>query len=446
MARKQAIQISDHFTLGRLLRFTVPSIVMMIFTSTYSIVDGLFVSNFAGKTPFAALNLVYPLIAILGAFGFMMGTGGSALVAKTLGEGDAPRANRIFSMIVRTTVEMGAVLVVAGVFLVEPVCRMLGAEGELLYYAKLYGWICLVGLIPFMLQNVFQSFFVTAGKPKLGLAVVVGAGLTNIVLDAVFIVGFGWGLAGAAAATVAGQFVGGLLPVVYFVRKNPTDLHLFWTGHDARAIAKVCVNGSSELMTNLAASLVSMLYNWQLMRMIGEDGVAAYGVIMYVAFIFAAVFIGYSIGMAPLVSYNYGARNHDELHGLLRKSLAFIAVSGVVLTVAAQAFAGFWSYLFVGYNADLLELTVYGMRLYALSFLLCGFNIFGSSFFTALNNGVVSAVIAFMRTLVFECGGVILMPILLGVNGIWLSIVVAEFAALLVTTGFLVGLRREYHY
>lgn len=446
MARKQAIQISDHFTLGRLLRFTVPSIVMMIFTSTYSIVDGLFVSNCAGKTPFAALNLVYPLIAILGTFGFMMGTGGSALVAKTLGEGDAPRANRIFSMIVRTTVEMGVVLVVAGAFLVEPVCRMLGAEGELLYYAKLYGWICLIGLIPFMLQNVFQSFFVTAGKPKLGLAVVVGAGLTNIVLDALFIVGFGWGLAGAAAATVAGQFVGGLLPVVYFVRKNPTDLHLFWTGHDVRAIAKVCVNGSSELMTNLAASLVSMLYNWQLMRMIGEDGVAAYGVIMYVAFIFAAVFIGYSIGMAPLVSYNYGARNHDELRGLLRKSLAFIAVLGVVLIVAAQAFAGFWSHLFVGYNADLLELTVYGMRLYALSFLLCGFNIFGSAFFTALNNGVVSAVIAFMRTLVFECGGVILMPILLGVNGIWLSIVVAEFAALLVTTGFLVGLRREYHY
>ncbi len=446
MARKQAIQISDHFTLGRLLRFTVPSIIMMIFTSTYTIVDGLFVSNFAGKTPFAALNLVFPLIGILGTFGFMMGTGGSALVAKTLGEGDAPQARRIFSMLVRTTVEAGIVVAVIGAFLVIPVCKMLGAEGELLHYAALYGFICLVGLVPFMLQNVFQSFFVTAGKPQLGLAVIVGAGLTNIVLDALFIGLFGWGLAGAAIATVVGQFVGGVVPLVYFARNNPTDLRLSWAKHDRRIIAKACVNGSSELMTNLAMSLVGMLYNWQLMRMIGEDGVAAYGVIMYVAFVFAAVFIGYSIGMAPLVSYNYGAHNHAELRGLLRKSLGFIAVSGVLLTLVAQAFAGTWAYVFVGYDPQLFALTEFALRLYALSFLLCGFNIFGSAFFTALNNGIVSAIIAFMRTLVFECGCVLVIPLLFGVNGIWLSIVVAEFAALLVTTGFLVGLRKEYGY
>lgn len=446
MAHKQAIQISDHFTLGRLLRFTLPSILMMIFTSSYTIVDGLFVSNFSGKTAFAALNLVFPLISILGTFGFMMGTGGSALVAKTLGEGDAPRARRIFSMLVRTTVEMGVALMALGALLVIPVCRMLGAEGELLSLACLYGFICLVGIVPFMLQNVFQSFFVTAGKPQLGLAVIVAAGLTNIVLDALFIVVCGWGLAGAAAATVLGQFVGGAVPMVYFVRKNPTDLRLSWVRHDRRIILKACVNGSSELMTNLAASLVGMLYNWQLMRMIGENGVAAYGVIMYVNFVFAAVFIGYAIGMAPLVSYNYGARNRAELHGLLCKSLGFIAVAGVALTLIAQAFAGMWAYLFVGYDPQLFDLTQFALRLYALSFLLCGFNIFGSAFFTALNNGVVSAVIAFMRTLVFECGCVLLIPLVFGVNGIWLSIVVAEFGALLVTTGFLIGLRKEYGY
>ena len=442
----QQILLSDHFTVKKLLQFTFPTIIMMIFTSTYSIIDGLFVSNFAGKTPFAALNLIYPYIGILGTFGFMMGTGGSAIVAKTLGEGDRDRASRYFSMLVRVTIEVGVVLTAIGICTVRPVAAAFGAEGQLLDDSALYGTVIIAGLTAFMLQNAFQAFFVAAGKPGLGLKVVVLAGVTNIVLDALFIVGFGWGLFGAAFATVIGQVVGGAIPLVYFARKNSSDLRLFWTKHERSIITKACVNGSSEMMTSVAASLVGMLYNLQLMRMIGEDGVAAYGIIMYLSFVFNAIFIGFSVGCAPLVSYAYGARNHSELKNLLHKSLGLIAVASVVLTVGAQILARPWATVFLSYDPALLTMTEHAFRLYALAFLVSGFNIFGSAFFTALNNGVVSAIISFLRTLVFECGAVIVIPMVLGVNGIWLAIVVAEVAALVVTSGFLAGLRKGYGY
>ena len=444
--KRAPIQISDHFTFGRLMRFTGPSIAMMVFTSLYGIVDGLFVSNFAGKTPFAAVNLIMPLLMLLGTFGFMMGTGGSAIVAKTLGEGDEKRAARYFSLFVRVTVEVGLVLTVVGIAVVPWVARFFGAEGELLEYCTVYGRVCLVGLVAFMLENVFQSFLVAAGKPKLGLAFMVGAGVTNMVFDALFIGVLGWGVAGAAVATVMGYAVGGLLPLAYFARANNTPLRLHRPRYEWRIVGKACLHGSSELMTNVSASLVGMLYNWQLMRMIGEDGVSAYGVIMYVAFVFAAVYLGYSIGMAPLVSFNLGARNHDELRNLRRKGLAFIASSGVVLTLMAQLAAGPWARVFVGYDPALLALTEHALRIYALSFLICGFNIFGSAFFTALNNGLVSAAISFLRTLVFECGCVLVIPLVLGIDGIWLAIVVAELAALAVTAAFMVGLRKRYGY
>ncbi len=440
------IQLSDHFTYSKLLRFTFPSIVMMIFTSIYSVVDGLFVSNFVGKTPFAALNLVYPVIMILGALGFMVGTGGSAIVAKTMGEGKPELANQYFSLLVAASAIGGTAISLAGVLLARPISLALGAEGEMLEYCVLYARIILAANPFFILQNVFQSFFVSAERPKLGLLVMVGAGLTNIVLDALLVAVFRFGLAGAAAATAVSQAVGGLAPVVYFLRRNSSLLRLVRPRFDGRVLLRTCANGSSELMSNVSGSLVNILYNFQLIRLAGEDGVAAYGAIMYVSFIFAAVFIGYSIGSAPVVSYHYGAGHGGELHSLLVKSLLLTAGAGVAMAAAGAAASGPLARLFVGYDQELCLLTVRGFRLYALSYLLCGFSIFGSAFFTALNNGLASAAISFLRTLVFQCASVLLLPLLLGVDGIWLAISVAEALALAVTAALLAANRRVYKY
>ncbi len=440
------IQLSEHFTYSKLLRFTFPSIVMMIFTSIYSVVDGLFVSNFVGKTPFAALNLVYPVIMILGTLGFMVGTGGSAIVAKTMGEGKPELANQYFSLLVAASAVGGAAISLAGVLLARPISLALGAEGEMLEYCVLYARIILAANPFFILQNVFQSFFVSAERPKLGLLVMVGAGLTNIVLDALLVAVFRFGLAGAAAATAVSQAVGGLAPVVYFLRRNSSLLRLVRPRFDGRVLLRTCANGSSELMSNISGSLVNILYNFQLIRLAGEDGVAAYGAIMYVSFIFAAVFIGYSIGSAPVVSYHYCAAHGGELHSLLVKSLLLTAGAGVAMAAAGAAVSGPLARLFVGYDRELCLLTVRGFRLYALSYLLCGFSIFGSAFFTALNNGLASAAISFLRTLVFQCASVLLLPLLLDVDGIWLAISVAEALALAVTAALLAANRRVYKY
>ena len=440
------IQLSDHFSYGRLIRFTLPSIVMMIFTSIYSVVDGLFVSNFVGKTPFAAINLIMPILIILGALGFMIGTGGSAIVAKTLGEGDPVRANRYFSMLVYTTVVGGAVLAAAGELSLPIVSELLGAEGAMLQDCILYGRIILAALPAFMLQNVFQSFMITAEKSRLGLAVTVAAGLTNMVLDFVFIVPLGWGLAGAAIATAISQVIGGAVPIVYFARKNDSLLRLTKAKFEGRILLRTCTNGSSELMSNISASIVTMLYNFQLMRLAGEDGIAAYGVVMYVNFVFSAIFIGYSIGAAPVIGYHYGAQNHAELKNLSRRSLVLVVISGVAMTVLAELLAQPLTHVFVGYDAGLYALTVRGFMLYSISFLVSGVNIFGSAFFTALNNGLVSAAISFLRTLVFQVAVVLLLPLLLGIDGIWLAIVAAELLALAVTLVFFIVKRKQYHY
>lgn len=440
------IQLSDHFSYGRLIRFTLPSIVMMIFTSIYSVVDGLFVSNFVGKTPFAAINLIMPILIILGALGFMIGTGGSAIVAKTLGEGDPARANRYFSMLVYTTVVGGAVLAAAGELSLPIVSELLGAEGAMLQDCILYGRIILAALPAFMLQNVFQSFMITAEKSRLGLAVTVAAGLTNMVLDFVFIVPLGWGLAGAAIATAISQVIGGAVPIVYFARKNDSLLRLTKAKFEGRILLRTCTNGSSELMSNISASIVTMLYNFQLMRLAGEDGIAAYGVVMYVNFVFSAIFIGYSIGAAPVIGYHYGAQNHAELKNLFRRSLVLVVISGVAMTVLAELLAQPLTHVFVGYDAGLYALTVRGFMLYSISFLVSGVNIFGSAFFTALNNGLVSAAISFLRTLVFQVAVVLLLPLLLGIDGIWLAIIAAELLALAVTLVFFIAKRKQYHY
>lgn len=440
------IRLSDHFTVRRLLRFVAPSIVMMVFTSLYSVVDGLFVSNFAGKTPFAAVNLIMPVLMGLGTVGFMIGTGGSALVGMTLGLGEKERANRLFSMLTAAGAAGGVVLSVLGLVFLRPAAYALGARGEMLEQCVIYGAVMLVFQTFFILQIVFQSFFVTAEKPKLGLAVTVAAGLTNIVLDALLVGVFRMGVAGAAAATGVSQLVGGAFPLWYFARKNSSLLRFARPEKDWRALVRACANGASELMTNLSSSIVTALYNVQLMRFAGEDGVAAYGVIMYVNFIFNAIFYGYSIGSAPVFSYHYGAGGRDELKSLLRKSLALTAVCGAFLTLAAEASAGPLSRIFVGYDAALCAMTTRGFQLYALSFLVVGFNIFGSAFFTALNNGAVSAAISFVRTLVFQLLSIWLLPVWWGLDGVWLAVVAAELLALAVTASLFAANRRRYGY
>ena len=440
------IQLSDHFTCSKLLRFTLPSIVMMVFTSIYGVVDGFFVSNYVGKTPFTAVNFIYPVIMILGCVGFMFGTGGGALIAKTLGEGKPERANHIFSLIVYTAAACGVVLGAVGVVLVRPIAAALGAQGELLENSVVYARVILAALPAFILQFEFQCLFATAGKPTLGLIVTVAAGCTNMALDALFVAALRWGLVGAAMATALSQAVGGIVPLVYFARPNSSLLRLGRTGFDGKALARTCANGSSELMSNISGSLVSMLFNAQLLRYAGEDGVAAYGVLMYVSMVFLAVSIGYAVGSAPAIGYHYGAQDHQELRGLRRRSTAIVAVASMAMFAAGQLLARPLSLLFVGYDPDLLELTAQAFFIFSFAFLFSGFAIFGSSFFTALNNGLVSAAISFLRTLVFQVAAVLIFPLMWGVDGIWLSIVAAEALAAAVTAAFLWALRKKYRY
>jgi len=440
------IQLSDHFTYQKLFRFTFPSIVMMIFTSIYGVVDGFFVSNFVGKTPFAAVNFIYPFIMVLGAVGFMFGTGGSALIAKTLGEGERERANRLFSLIVYASAASGGVIALLGCLTIRPIAALLGAEGVLLENCVLYGWIILLALPAFMLQFAFQSFFITAEKPQLGLAVTVASGVTNMVLDALLVAVFPMGLVGAALATALSQVVGGMIPLFYFFRPNTSLLRLTATHWDGRALLRTCTNGSSELMSNISMSLVSMLYNAQLMSYAGENGVAAYGVLMYVNMVFLAAFIGYSVGTAPVVGFHYGAGNHGELKNLLKKSLVIIGGFSVGMLLLAEGLARPLSGIFVGYDQELLALTLRGFLIYSFSFLFAGIAIYGSSFFTALNNGLISALISFLRTLVFQIAAVIIFPLIWKIDGIWISIVAAELMAALVTVCFLAGMRKKYQY
>ena len=440
------IQLSDHFNYGRLLRFALPSVGMMIFTSIYGVVDGFFVSNFAGKTPFAAVNLIFPLLMILSTVGFMFGTGGSAIVARTLGEQKKDQANRYFSLFVYVTFALGVLFAVLGILFLRPITIALGGEGELLENAIHYGRIILLALPFNVLQVLFQTFFVTAEKPKLGLLVTVSAGVTNMVLDAVLVILLPeqWKLTGAAIATAISQVVGGMLPLFYFFHKNDSLLRLGKTHFDGKAIWKASLNGSSEFMSNISMNIVGMLYNIQLLRFSGEDGVAAYGVMMYASFIFAAAFMGYSFGTAPLFGYNDGAQNHRELRNLLKKSLIIVGVSGTAMVAIGILLAKPLANIFVGYDAALLSLTVSGFRIFALSFFFMGYAIFISGFFTALGDGLTSALVSFLRTLVFQVAAVLLLPLILGIDGIWWSIVVAEGMAVFFSVLFLILKRKRF--
>ena len=451
----ERIHLSDHFNYKRLIRFVLPSVVMMVFISVYGIVDGFFVSNFAGELPFAALNLIYPLIMILGSVGFMLGTGGNAVVSKVLGEGDKERANAIFSMLIYATAVIGVVLALVGIAIARPVAEFFARSEKnitaeekerLVEYCVLYARIILSALPAFMLQNAFQGFFVTAEKARLGLFITIAAGLGNVLFDALFVAVFQWGLVGAALATALNQVIGGVLPLAYFARKNDSLLRLGKTRFNGRVFLGVCVNGMSELMTNISLSVVTILYNAQLMRYIGIDGVSAYGIMMYIGFIFVGVYIGYAVGSAPIIGFHYGAKNRGELKNVFRKSMGILCLLGVIMTAISVVFAGMLSSVFVQKGSELWSLTAKGLRIYSLSFLLCGLNIFGSSFFTALSNGALSLLISFFRTFLCQAIAVLLMPIFFGVNGIWSSVVVAELASLVLTVILWITQRKRYGY
>lgn len=442
------IQLSDHFTYNKLIKFTLPCIGMMIFTSIYGVVDGFFVSNYAGKTPFAAVNLIMPFLMILSTIGFIFGTGGSAIVAKTLGEKKKELANNYFSLFVYVTFALGILFAILGIIFIRPIATFLGATDGLLDNAVIYARIILIALPFNALQYLFQSFLVTAEKPQIGFIVTVSAGITNMILDAVLVILLPteYKLAGAAIATAASQFIGGGVPLIYFAKKNTSLLHLGKTKFSGKAILKACTNGSSEFMSNISMNLVGMLYNIQLMKYAGENGIAAYGVMMYVSMIFSATFIGYSIGTAPVVSYHFGANNHMELKSLLKKSIIIIGCFSICMVISAELLAIPLAKIFVGYDNDLMDLTVSGFRIFALSFLFMGFSIFSSGFFTALNDGLTSAVISFLRTIVFQTSAVMLLPLIWEISGVWLSIIVAEIMSIIFSFIFLVAKRNKYHY
>ncbi len=438
------IQLSDHFNYSKLIRFTLPSIASMIFVSIYGVVDGIFVSNFVGKTPFAAINLIYPAMMLVMAFAFMIGSGGSALISKTMGEGKREKANSIFSMLMYISMAFGVVISVLGFIFIENISLLMGATEEMLPHCVLYGRILLPSMVFLILQCEFQTFLIAAEKPNLSLIMTVGAGCTNIILDAVLVIPFG--LAGAAVATATSQIVGTLIPLIYFTCSKKAILKLGRFKFDGRALWLSCSNGASEMMTNLSMSLVNILYNYQLLKLAGENGVAVYGIIMYINFIFIGVFVGYCSGSAPIVSFHYGAENHAELKNLLKKSLILLSVTAVVLTGLAELLSGVLSGIFVSYDAELMALTKRAFMLYSISFAVMWINIFGSAFFTALNNGLISAVISFLRTLVFQVAAIYLLPLVLGIDGIWLAVVAAELGCIVLTVIFLITQKKKYNY
>ncbi len=441
------IQISEHFTMKKLLIFCLPSIIMMVFTSIYGVVDGLFVSNFAGDTAFSAINFIMPVIMALGSLGFMFGTGGSAIVAKTFGENKKDLANQYFTMLTFVNIVIGIIIAVIGFIFLKPIAVIMKASDAMLEYCVPYGKILILCLPFYMVQNAFQSFFVTAGKPDTGLKVSILSGIINIVFDWLFVGIFKWGVVGAAIATGMSQIVGALIPVFYFLsKKNNSTLRFVKFKLNKSVIINTCTNGSSELMTNISMSVVNMLYNTQLMKYAGQDGVSAYGVIMYVNLVFLSIFIGFSIGSAPIISYNYGAKNSDELKSIFRKSITVISVTAILMTLLSQLIANPIAEIFVGYKPELFDLTVHAFRIYAFSFLIAGFNIFGSSFFTALNNGLISALISFLRTLLFQIVMVLTIPLIFGIDGIWISIVFAEIFAVIITTYFILRNKSKYGY
>lgn len=440
------ISLSEHFNYKKLIKFTLPTIIMMIFTSIYGVVDGLFISNVVKGNAFASVNLIMPVIMIIGTIGFMFGTGGSAIISKTLGEGDNDKANKYFSMLIYLEIILGIFFTIIGLLFLKPIAISLKATKDMLPDCLTYGRILLIGMTAFILQNSFQSFLVAAEKPGFGLIISIIAGLTNMILDFLFIYVLHWKVAGAATATIISQFVGAIIPMIYFSRKNNSSLKLGKTKFELSPIIKTCTNGSSEMVTNLSMSLVNILFNMQLMKLVGANGVSAYGIIMYVGFLFVGTYVGYSVGSAPIISYHYGAGNKEELKSLLKKSIKLLGIIAIVMTLLSELFAKLLASIFVSYDKELLKLTINALRLYSLSYIISWFNIYASSFFTALNDGFVSALISFLRTLVFQVIVILILPKLIGINGIWLSVLVAEILSLIVSIICLIKNKKKYEY
>ena len=441
------IALHGHYGYRRLAVSSVPSILMMLVESIYGVVDGLFVSNFVGTSAFAALNIIWPAVMLVGALGLMVGTGGSALVSKTMGVGDPARAGAVFSMLVRFTVILSLVFMVPLLAFMEPLARLLGAEGETVRLCVVYGSICTLGLPTYMLQLCFQSFYMTAERPQLGTVMSLVGAVTNMVLDALFIVVFKWGLAGAAAATTLASCVSGIFPLWYFSsRRNRSSLRLVRTRFEREPLLKACSNGLSEYVGNISWNVLAICYNLQLLRMMGEAGVAAYAVLLYYGYIFAAVFFGFNISVTPIIGYNYGAGDKAELKSLLRHSVTLLLALGFLMMLVSELSAGPAARLFVGYDPELSALTKHAIRLYMLSFFIAGFNLFISAWFTGLGNGKVSATVSFTRNLVFELGFVFLLPALLGPDGIWLAVDAADVCCCILGVVLVLAFRRRYGY
>lgn len=441
-----SIQIFEHLSYRKIIRFTSPTITMLVLSSIYGVVDGFFVSNFVGKTSFAAVNFIIPFLMILSSMGFMFGTGGGALISKTFGEGDLEKAKQLFSSIVYITIVAGIVFCGLGLICIRPFALKFGAEGQLLEDCVSYGSIVLLALPLQLLQYEFQCLASTSGKPVLGLCTTFVSGGTNIFLDGVFLIALGWGIKGVAAATVVSHVLGGMIPLIYFTFPNKSLLQLGKAKMDGKAFAKICYNGASELVNNISMSVVSMLYNIQLLRYASEDGIAIYGVLMYISIIFDNIYMGYSVGIAPIIGYHYGAQNHKALKELLKKSVVIISSSAVLMYIVSLKMAGPLCAVFLGYDKILLNITIHAFSIFRFAFLFSGYPIFGSAFFTALNNGVISMVISGMRTFLFQSASVILFPLIWGVDGIWLSLIIAEAMSAMLTFLLLVLNRKKYHY
>ena len=446
------IRLSDHFTFKKLLKAALAPMLMMVFTSLYTIVDGVCISNFCGKESFAGVNLIFPIIMIVGGLGFMLGTGGSALVGKLLGEKKDLEARQTFTMTIIFTILIGLTITIAGVLLIETLVYAMTsvATGDIsqkmIDEAILYGRLLMAGQVFFMLQNVFQSFFIVDEKPVLGFVFILIGGLTNIVLDILFIGVCKWGIIGAAAATICGYLSGSLGPIIYFLIRKNDYIHFERTKLKLKPLIKICFNGSSEFVNNISSSIVSIVFNMQLLHYFGEDGINAYGIIMYLAFVFTAIFLGYSSAVAPIESYNYGAQNNKELKNVLIKSLIITSILSVSMFIISFTLAEPFSFIFANGSDTLLKITTNGMRIYSIAFLFIGLSIYISTFFTALNNGLISALIAFLRTLVFQIVFVFVFPLFLGKYGIFFAILAAEIMSILLAITFLLIYKKKYRY
>lgn len=437
--------IAQKFNVFTLLKFAFPTMVMMVFMSLYTIVDGIFVSRLVGSNALSAVNIVYPVISLLIACGIMLSTGGSAIVARQMGEKREQEARENFSMLAVVSVLTGIVILVLGLMFLEPICRILGGTPVLLEDCKIYLGV-LLGFGPLtMLQMLFQTFFVTAGKPGLGLGLTLTGGVVNMVLDYVFMGPMQMGVLGAALATGLGQAIMAVAGVVYFL-KVKGNLYFVKPVFRGNILLQSCGNGSSEMVSNLSTAVVTFLFNITMLKLAGEDGVAAITIVLYGQFLFTALYLGFSMGVAPVVSFNYGNQNHAQLKRIYKICIGFILGSSVFILGIALLFSEPIVGIFTGEENHTYELAVEGFFQFSFNYLFAGINIFASALFTSLSNGKISAIISFCRTFVFITVSIVLLPRVMGITGVWLSVPLAELVTLFISITYLKGQKEVYHY